>query len=76
MLPWTQRYLDEVARLAGGGGMLSVGSFMRATFPLTGDDAFLERARSIADEDGVDPTLRATLLGGADTLARVLRARG
>ena len=76
MLPWTQRYLDEVARLAGGGGMLSIGSFMRATFPLTGDDAFLERARAIAAEEGVDPTLRSVLLTGADTLARVLRARG
>ncbi len=59
MLPWTQRYLDEVSRLGGSAGMLASGSFMRAMFPTTGDQAFLDRARAIAAEEGVDPTLRS-----------------
>jgi aminopeptidase N len=75
LLPWTQRYLDEVAELAGG-GMLAAGGLLRATFPTTGDAAFLERARAIALEPDQNPTVRATLLGGTDTLERVLRARG
>jgi aminopeptidase N len=75
LLPWTQRYLDEVARLAGG-GMLAVGGLVRATFPTTGDEAFLEQAREVALAPDQNPTVRATLLNGADTLERVLRARG
>jgi aminopeptidase N len=75
LLPWTQRYLDEVARLAGG-GMLAVGGLVRTTFPTTGDEAFLERAREVALDPDQNPTVRATLLDGADTLERVLRARG
>jgi aminopeptidase N len=75
LLPWTQRYLDEVVKLVGG-GMLAAGGLVRSTFPTTGDAAFLERARAVALEPDQNPTVRATLLAGADTLARVLRARG
>lgn len=77
LLPWTQRYLDEVTRLSdGSGGMLALGSLMRGMMPTTADEAFLERARSVAAEPDLSPTVRATLLTGSDTLARVLRARG
>jgi aminopeptidase N len=75
LLPWAQRYLDEVVKLAGG-GMLAVGGLARVTFPTTGDAAFLERAQAMAREPDQDPTVRATLLSGADTLERMLRARG
>jgi aminopeptidase N len=75
LLPWTQRWLDEVPAMAEG-GMLAASGLIRATFPSTADHAFLERAREIALEPDQNPTVRATLLGGADTLERVLRARG
>ena len=76
MLPWAQRYLDEVSAMSGDGGMMAIGSLMRSMFPTTGDQEFLERATAIAAEEGVNPTLRATLLAGTDTLTRVIRARG
>ncbi|MFC4785208.1 aminopeptidase N [Nocardioides sp. MAHUQ-72] len=75
LVPWAHRYLDELSALDGG-GMLALGSLMRATMPTTADQAFIDRARAIADEPGQNPTVRSTLLVGSDTLARVLRARG
>ena len=45
-------------------------------FPTVGDDAFLERALRVAAEPDQDPTVRTTVLTGADTLERMLRARG
>ncbi len=75
MVPWAHRYLDEVERLSGG-GMLAVGSLLRAMLPVTGDEAYVERARDLARRPGQDPTVRSTLLTGADTLSRMLRARG
>jgi aminopeptidase N len=72
--PWTERYLDEVQRL-GGGGLLATGGLVRAMMPATADESFIDRARQIATTQGVDPTVRTTLLTGADTLARSLRAR-
>ena len=75
LLPWTQRYLDEVVKLASG-GMLAASGLVRSAFPTTGDAAFLERARAVALEPDQNPTVRATLLAGADTLERMLRARG
>jgi aminopeptidase N len=74
MLPWAHRYLDAVVELAGG-GMLAVGSLMRSAIPTTGDEAWVERALAIANEPGQNPTVRGTLLTGADTMTRVLRAR-
>ncbi|MGZ4450122.1 MAG: aminopeptidase N [Nocardioides sp.] len=76
VLPWTQRYLDTVSSLPTDGGMMSVFSLVRATFPTTGDQAFVDRAREIAADPSTDPTVRNTLLTGTDTLVRVLRARG
>ena len=76
MLPWAHRYLDEVGGLAAGGGMLAIGSLMRGMMPTTADPAFIERAREIAQQPDQNPTVRATLLTGSDTLSRVLRARG
>ena len=75
MLPWAHRYLEEVGRL-GDGGMLSQSSLVRAMFPTVADEEFLEKATSIAQAPDVNATVRATLLGGADTLSRVLRAQG
>jgi aminopeptidase N len=74
LLPWAHRYLDAVVQLAGG-GMLAVGSLMKSAMPTTGDQAWVERALAIANEPGQNPLLRGTLLTGADTMTRVLRAR-
>jgi hypothetical protein len=44
--------------------------------PVVGDEAFLERARELAARPDQNPTVRATLLTGVDTLDRMQRARG
>ncbi|MCW2796972.1 MAG: pepN [Nocardioides sp.] len=75
MVRWAHRYLDELEALPIG-GMLAMGGLVRNMFPTTGDRAFVERARAMAAAEGTDPTVRTTLLTGADTIARVLRARG
>jgi aminopeptidase N len=75
MVPWAHRYLDEVGSLSAGGGMLAVGSLMRGMMPTVADQAFVERAREIAQQPEQNPTVRATLLSGSDTLSRVLRAQ-
>jgi aminopeptidase N len=75
LVPWAHRYLDEVDRVSGG-GMLAVGSLLRSMMPVVGDEAFLERARELAARPDQNPTVRATLLTGVDTLDRMLRARG
>ncbi len=69
------RFLDAIPALAGG-GMLTVFGLMYGMFPQVADDDFLTRARAVATEPGCDPTVRAALLIGADTLARMNRARG
>ena len=74
MLPWAHRYLDAVVEVSGG-GMLAVGSLLRSAMPTTADEAWVERALAIAHEPGQNPTVRGTLLTGADTMSRVLRAR-
>jgi aminopeptidase N len=74
LLPFAHRYLDEVGDL-GTGGMLSLGGLMRMMTPVVGDEAYLARAHALAEEPDQDPTVRATLLTGADTLARMLRSR-
>ncbi len=76
LLPWAHRYLDEVGALVTGGGMLAAGSLVRSTMPTTADEAWIERARAMAAEPDQSPSVRAALLTGADTLTRVLRARG
>jgi hypothetical protein len=48
---------------------------IRLAMPTTADAAWVERALAIAREPGQDPTVRSTLLTGADTMGRVLRAR-
>ncbi len=75
LVPWAHRYLDEVVGLADG-GMLAVGSLMRAAMPTTADQAWVDRALEIARQDGQNPTVRSNLLIGADTMSRVLLARG
>jgi aminopeptidase N len=75
LMPFTARYLEEIPRLAGG-GMLKVFGLIGGMFPDVGDQAFLDAATAMARSEGVDPTIRAALLGGVDTLVRGLRARG
>jgi aminopeptidase N len=75
LLPFTTRYLEEIPKLAGG-GMLRVFGLIGGMFPLVGDQAFVDAALSMARSEGVDPTIKASLLGGCDTLVRQLRARG
>ena len=75
LLPFTFRYLEEIPALAGG-GMLKVFGLVLGMFPDVGTQEFVDRAQEMARSDGVDPTVRAALLGGCDTLVRELRARG
>jgi aminopeptidase N len=75
LLPFTYRYLEEIPALAGG-GMLKVFGLVLGMFPEVGTPDFLDQAQAMARAEGVDPTVRAALLGGVDTLVRELRARG
>jgi aminopeptidase N len=72
--PFAGRFLDAIPSLAGG-GMLAVFGLMFGMFPQVGDDAFVERAQDMAADPGCDPTVRAALLIGTDTLARMERSR-
>jgi aminopeptidase N len=74
LLPYADRFLDEVPALAGG-GMLAVFGLMFGMFPQVADDAFVTRAHGMASDPDCDPTVRAALLIGTDTLARMERAR-
>jgi aminopeptidase N len=74
LLPYADRFLDAVPALAGG-GMLAVFGLMFGMFPQVGDDAFVERAQGMAADPTCDPTVRAALLIGTDTLARMERSR-
>jgi aminopeptidase N len=73
--PYGDRFLEAIPALAGG-GMLTVFGLMYGMFPQVADEDFLARARAVAAEPGCDPTVRAALLIGADTLTRMNRARG
>ena len=75
LIPFTARYLEEIPKLAGG-GMLKVFGLIGGMFPGVGDQEFLDAATAMARSEGVDPTVRAALLGGVNTLVRGLRARG
>ena len=75
LLPFTYRYLEEIPALAGG-GMLKVFGLVLGMFPEVGTPDFLEQAQAMARAEGTDPTVRAALLGGVDTLQGELRARG
>ena len=72
---YSDRFLEAIPSLAGG-GMLTVFGLMYGMFPPIGGDDFLARANAVAAEPGCDPTVRAALLTGADRLARTNRARG
>jgi aminopeptidase N len=74
LLPYADRFLDEVPALAGG-GMLAVFGLMFGMFPQVGDDAFVERAQGMAADPMCDPTVKAALLIGTDMLARMERSR-
>ena len=75
LLPFADRFLDEIPALAGG-GMLAVFGLMFGMFPQVGDEAFVQRAQDMASDPECDPTVRAALLIGTDTLARMERSRG
>ena len=74
LLPFADRFLDEIPALAGG-GMLAVFGLMFGMFPQVADEAFLQRAGAMAADPTCDPTVRAAILIGIDTLARRGRAR-
>ncbi|HEX4687102.1 MAG TPA: aminopeptidase N [Nocardioides sp.] len=74
LLPYANRFLDEIPGLAGG-GMLAVFGLMFGMFPQVGDDAFVQRANGMAADPTCDPTVRAALLIGTDNLARMERSR-
>ena len=74
LLPFAERFLDEIPALAGG-GMLAVFGLMFGMFPQVADDAFVTRAQGMAADPECDPTVRAALLIGTDTLSRMERAR-
>lgn len=73
LAPYADAYLDQMREVRGG--LLSMLSLVRGMFPLFADEAFLARARELAEHPGTDPTVRSQLLTGADTLRRMLRAR-
>ena len=54
LLPYADRFLDEVPALAGG-GMLTVFGLMFGMFPQVGDEAFLQRAQDMAADPDVRP---------------------
>ena len=73
--PYTDRYLDLLPALSGG-GLLMAGSLIRAIFPLAvADQDFLDRALKIAETPGAHPAVRQNLLIGIDTVTRILAAR-
>jgi aminopeptidase N len=74
LLPWAHRFFDEAEHVRTG-GMLAVMSLIAATYPTISDEDVLVRARAAADTPDVLPPVRSRLLTGADTMARVLRAR-
>ena len=74
LVPWAHRFLDEVERLPAG-GMLAVMSLLRGMTPVVGDQAYLQRARELAERPDQVPFARTTLLNGVDSLTRMLRAR-
>ncbi len=74
LLPYADRFLDEIPALAGG-GMLAVFGLMFGMFPQVGDEEFVARAQDMAADPECDPTVRAALLIGTDTLARMERSR-
>ncbi|MFD1722064.1 aminopeptidase N [Amnibacterium endophyticum] len=72
---FADRYLDVLASL-GDAGMLGQLGLVRAMFPYAVlDDRFLARAEEAAQADGVNPTVRTTLLDGVATGRRMLAAR-
>jgi aminopeptidase N len=75
LLPYTWRYLEDMPKLASESLLNSWGQ-VRGMYPDVGDEAFVDAAMSLARAEGTDPTARATLLNGTDTLVRKLRARG
>jgi aminopeptidase N len=74
LLPYADRFLDEIPALAGG-GMLAVFGLMFGMFPQVADQAFVGRAQEMTEDPSCDPTVRAALLIGIDTLARRERSR-
>ena len=74
LLPYADRFLDEIPALAGG-GMLTVFGLMFGMFPQVADGAFVSRAQGMAEDPSCDPTVRAALLIGTDTLSRMERSR-
>jgi aminopeptidase N len=73
LLPWADRYLEEMATVSGG--LLAILSMVRSMYPIVGTAEFLARSIEVAEAPGTDPTVRGALLAGADTLSRMLRAR-
>jgi aminopeptidase N len=75
LVPYADRYLDTVADLRSE-GMMTTLSLVGAMHPTTCADDWPDRAIALAEREGTDPIVRTRLLTEADTMARVLRARG
>ncbi|MDH2444553.1 aminopeptidase N [Amnibacterium sp. CER49] len=72
---YPMRYLEVLASF-GDAGMLGQLGIIRGMFPFAVlDQSFLEAATGAAHQDGVNPTVRTTLLDGVDTGRRMLAAR-
>ncbi len=72
--PFALRYLEELTRLTGG--LLNQGVVIRAMFPQgVGDEAFLARAREVAESGTVSAYAANQLRAGAHTLSRIHAAR-
>jgi len=74
LVPWADRYLEQVSELQGE-GMMATLSLVGGMQPTTCSDDWPDRAVELAHRDDTVPVVRNRLLTAADTLARVLRAR-
>ncbi len=74
MVPWAHRFLDEATALSTE-GLLAIAGKIRLMMPTICDQAWLDRARDLADAEGVLPVVRTELLQAVDTLSRMLDAR-
>ena len=68
LLPYADRFLDEVPRPGRRAACSMVFGLMFGMFPQVADEAFLERAQEHGRRPDCDPTIRAAILIGIDTL--------
>ncbi|WP_306212845.1 aminopeptidase N [Actinoplanes sp. RD1] len=75
LAPYADRYLALLPTLSQG-GMIFASYYARGLFPkFAVDETWLARAREAAERGDLEPVVAKTLLGQADLVGRMLRAR-